>query len=131
LQLDHQWIDAATAFAGLSGYTAVVVWLVRLEGKASQTSNGLADMRQDRERDNEAFHARLERAEQTAEAVRELAAAVRHGGEMTAAQIKNLADRFSEHAADTKEQLSEVKEEQRNVRIALARRQSRPRKSVQ
>ena len=120
---DPTLIEAVVAASG--AFTGALGWLWSTRNVAVNARDDLADLRAEIKEDNAAFLVRLGKAEETASAVRELADAVRHGAEMTNATIKNLADKFTEHAADTKEQFNEVKAEQRSVRLALAKRQGR------
>lgn len=57
---------------------------------------------------------RMERAENAADSMRELAGAVRHMGEMTAAEIKHLAEKVGEHADFAKDQFGEIRHTLKN-----------------
>ena len=108
-----EWVVAAAAVLGLSGGGAL--WLFNVSQKADAALQGVNAIRAERERDKIAYDRRLEKAEETAGSVRDLAGAVRHMGEMTALELKTLADKFGEHSAFMKEQIGEVRHSLKNT----------------
>lgn len=118
----------------MAAWTGLCAWVFNVRGIAVNARDDVleikterAELKIEREREKREFEARLRVSEQTSEAVRELAAAVRHGAEMTNTKLENLTNRFAEHATLTKDRLGEVTEEQRSVRLILARRNPAPR----
>lgn len=117
------WEAAGVAFSAFLAWTATVGWLWSVRSMAINTRDDLADLKAERERDKVSWGARLTKAEQTAAAMDRLSDAVRSGAELTALQISTLAEKVAEHATFTKEQLAEIRHEQKNVRQALVRRE--------
>lgn len=116
MTLDSAWTAAGVALTAFIAWTTLVGWVWSIRGIAVNARDDLAALIAEREKDKVTWGIRLTAAEQTAGAVRELTAAVRHGGEMTTQQISALTERFTEHAAETKEQLAELRAEQRRLR---------------
>jgi hypothetical protein len=101
-------------------WTGLVGWVWSIRSIAANARDDLVELKVERERDKISFNARLVLAERAAANVERLADAVKYSADLTAEQIKNLSERFGEHAIFTKEQLAEIRHEQKAVRQALA-----------
>lgn len=113
------------AFSAFIAWTGVVGWIWNVRAIAVNARDDLAEYRADRERHDRAIDERLKRAETTAASVERLADAVKYGADITSSQIKNLSEKLGEHAVFTKEQLADIRNEQKSVRQALSARNTR------
>jgi hypothetical protein len=125
LNLDPRSVDAGVAFSAFIAWTGVVGWIWNVRAIAVNARDDLAEYRADRERHDRAIDERLKRAETTAASVERLADAVKYGADITSSQIKNLSEKLGEHAVFTKEQLADIRNEQKSVRQALSARNTR------
>lgn len=96
-------------------FLAMVRWVFTLKSQADKATDDVENLT----RDMGKFNERLERAEQVGGAVKDLAAAVKEQGSLTAMELKNLNQRFGEHASFTKEQFSELQSGQRTQEMAI------------
>jgi len=129
LSLDLRNFDFATVFAAFLAWTGMVGWIWNVRGIAVNARDDLAAFREERDRHDRDIDERLKKAETTAASVERLADAVKYGADLTAEQMKNLSERLGEHAIFTKEQLTEIRQEQKAVRQALAATGSRSRRA--
>lgn len=125
MNLDPRSVDAGVAFSAFIAWTGVVGWIWNVRAIAVNARDDLAEYRADRERHDRAIDERLKRAETTAASVERLADAVKYGADITSSQIKNLSEKLGEHAVFTKEQLADIRNEQKSVRQALSARNTR------
>jgi hypothetical protein len=110
-------------------WTGLVGWVWSIRSIAANARDDLVELKVERERDKISFNARLVLAERAAANVERLADAVKYSADLTAEQIKNLSERFGEHAIFTKEQLAEIRHEQQAVRNALSAHDSAKRRA--
>ena len=129
MSLDLRNFDFATVFAAFLAWTGMVGWIWNVRGIAVNARDDLAAFREERDRHDRDIDERLKKAETTAASVERLADAVKYGADLTAEQMKNLSERLGEHAIFTKEQLTEIRQEQKAVRQALAATGSRSRRA--
>jgi hypothetical protein len=120
LTLDAGTSAAGLAFTAFMAWTGLVGWVWSIRSIATNARDDLVELKVERERDKTLFNARLVLAERAAANVERLADAVKYSADLTAEQIKNLGEKFGEHAVFTKEQLAEIRHEQKAVRQALA-----------
>jgi hypothetical protein len=116
-------VETFTALGALGtvgmGFAGVVRWVFALSEKASRALDGVAEIRAEREIDKAVYDRRLEKAEDAAASIRSLADAVKHQGELTALEIRNLTERLAEHSSFTKEAMGELKHGQKNQETAI------------
>jgi hypothetical protein len=117
--LDIDWGQAGAAITAFAACAGMVGWVYDVRSIAVSARDDLADLIKEREEDKKAYDLRLAKAEQAAISMERLADAVKYGSEATAKSIENLAGKVAEHATFAKEQFSEIRHEQKNVRMAL------------
>ena len=116
-------VETFTALGALAtvgaGFAGVARWLFAIQQAATRALDGLADLRAEREADKAVYDKRLEKAEDAAASIRSLADAVKHQGEITALEIRNLTERLAEHASFSKEAMGELKYGQKTQESAI------------
>lgn len=94
-------------------FVATLRWIFAVSSKVDETKDAIEAANKERLADRVVYDKRLEKVESAAMDIRDLAAAVRHQGEMTTMQLKALTDKMGEHAEFTRQSLAEVKEGQK------------------
>jgi hypothetical protein len=116
-------IETFTALGALgtagAGFAGVVRWVFSIQDAAGRALAGVGEIRAERDADKLAYDKRLEKAEDAAASVRSLADAVRHQGEITALEIRNLTECLAEHSSFTKEAMGELKHGQKTQENAI------------
>ena len=100
----------------LSGAVAVIalgagygLWVFKVSEKANKAYEGVQRIDRERAEAIVSWGRRLDKAENAAESMRELAGAVKHMGEMTALEIRTLSEKVVEHSILAKDQFVEIR----------------------
>lgn len=116
------WEAVGTALTAVMAWTGMVGWIWNVRGTAVNARDDLAALIAERNRDKVTWGNRLAEAEKTHASMDRLSDAVKAGAQLTALQISTLADKMAEHALATRDQLAEIRQEQKAVRQALSLR---------
>lgn len=122
LTVDQQIAAFGVALPAFVALCLLVGWVWSVRSIAVNARDDLAALIAERNNDKLAWGARLSEAEKTHAAMDRLSDAVKAGAQLTTLQIKTLADKMSDHANATKDQLAEIRQEQKAVRQALSLR---------
>ena len=111
-----EWTGVAGVTIAALGTIGIpcALWLQKVEKTANEAKLGVERIDRERTEALVIWTRRMEKAEDAAESMRELAGAVKHMGELTAAEIKHLAEKVGEHASFAKEQFGEIRHTLKN-----------------
>lgn len=104
-------IVSAFVAIGASGM-GILWWLFNTWRIANEAKQDIVEIRNEREKDKEGYDKRLEKAEDAAASIRDLASAINHLGELTKLSMDNLSRRVEEHASFTRKAFDDVQRTQ-------------------